>query len=130
MTTKTKKKALIGEEGKVVIDLSKTKLSKKKFKTFADLRKNSYTILKGYREDFVKTVLEFYGIKLDPNMSRREQQEMLQENLIGIVKDEKSNLDKIYREGNLIAYWNNQPELEFRRGKLLCTCYFKVYRVG
>jgi hypothetical protein len=129
MTTTTKKK-LVGETGKIVLDLSKTKLKKRKFKTFSDLRKDSYGILRDYREKFVKTVLEYHGITLDDNMSRREKQELLQKNLIGIIKDDKSNRDKIYKEGNLIAYWNNQPELEFKKGKLLCTCSFKIYKIG
>jgi hypothetical protein len=87
-------------------------------------------MLSEHREQFIRTVLKHYGIKINDKMSKREVQETFKANVIGIVKDEEKNLDKIYKEGNLIAYWNNQPELEFKRGKLLCNIHFKIYKVG
>jgi GTPase involved in cell partitioning and DNA repair len=113
--------------GIFVLDVSQV-LAKQKFGAFKDLRKEAYQYIKSYREQFVKLVLNKHGVKYDESMSKRQIHELFQENIIGIIKDDKKNYDKIYKEGNLIAYWNRDIELFFdKRGHLMCRVQYKVY---
>jgi hypothetical protein len=98
------------------------------FSTFNELRKEAYEHLKEYREQFVKIVLNKHGIKYDDKMSKREIRELFEANIVGIVKHEDRNLDMIYKEGNLIGYWNRNIELRFnKKGRLICKIQYRIY---
>jgi hypothetical protein len=60
-------------------------------------------------------------------MSKRQIRELFEEKIVGIVKDERRNYDMIYKEGNLIGYWNRNIELFFRKGKLLCRIKYRIF---
>lgn len=113
-------------KGLVVLDLG-TLLDKMNFENFSELKKEAYKLVKDYREYFVKIVLNQRKIPYEINMSKKEKMELFEKHIVGIIKDEKRNYDKIYMEGNLIAYWNRNYELTFKNGRLLCKINFKVY---
>jgi hypothetical protein len=92
------------------------------------MRKEAYEFIKVYREQFVKIVLAKHDVRYDSTMSKRQIQELFEQNIVGIIKDEEKNYDKIYKEGNLIGYWNRNIELFFsKKGRLMCRIQFKVY---
>lgn len=97
------------------------------FDSFNELRKESYIYIKEYREQFVKIVLNKHGVKYNENLTKREKAELFDKHIVGIVKDNKRNLDMIYKEGNLIGYWNKEIELSFRRGRLFCRIEYRIY---
>jgi hypothetical protein len=44
------------------------------------------------------------------------------------VKDDKRSLDMIYKEGNLIGWWNREIDLFFRKGRLMCRIDYKIFK--
>jgi hypothetical protein len=47
--------------------------------------------------------------------------------IVGIVKDNNRGLDMIYKEGNLIGWWNRDIDLFFRKGRLMCRIDYKIF---
>lgn len=90
------------------------------------MRKEAYTIIKDYREYFVKIVLVKYGIPYSLRLTKRQKMEMFDRYGIEIILDEKDNCDKIYKKGKLIGYWNKNIELYFRKSRLLCKIEYRV----
>jgi hypothetical protein len=97
------------------------------FNNFNDIRKEANMYIKEYREQFVKVVLNKHGINYNDKMSKREIREVFEEKIIGIVKDDDRNYDMIYKEGNLIGYWNREIDLFFRKGRLLCKIQYRIF---
>ncbi|HLI46795.1 MAG TPA: hypothetical protein VKU94_06340 [Geobacterales bacterium] len=95
-------------------------MNKRAFKTFNDLRKESYKIIKDYREKFVKNTLEKYNINCPKDISKQEFHNLMEKHKVNIIKNEKLNRDEIIINGNLIAYWNKNIELLFINGYLYC----------
>lgn len=92
-----------------------------------DLRKEAFEVIKEYREDFVDIVLRKNGIRFNDKMTARQKREILEKKLIGIVRDDRNDTDKIYREGNLIAYWSRDYKFKFKNGRLLTTIEYKIF---
>jgi hypothetical protein len=101
-------------------------MEKKTFSTFNDLRKESYGIIKDYREGFVRVVLKKFGIDFAPDIRKRAFNELLEEHNTTVTRNEKLNRDEIHINEKLVAYWNRDVELEFRKGSLVCKIYFFV----
>lgn len=97
------------------------------FDGFNELRKETYGVLKEYRENFVKIVLNKHGVKYNESMSKRQIREVFDKHIVGIVKDDKRNLDMIYKEGNLIGTWSREVDLFFRKGKLMCKVEYRIF---
>jgi hypothetical protein len=97
------------------------------FDTFNDLRKESYSFVKEYREHFVRIVLNKHKVPYNENLSKREKAELFDKMIIGIVNDKERNLDMIYKEGNLIGYWNKDFDIFFRKGRLFCRIEYRIY---
>lgn len=112
--------------GVIILDLS-TLMDKAMFSNFNEMRKEAYEHIKEYREYFVKIVLKKHGVVYTNKMSKRQIRELFDEKIVGIIKDEKNNYDKIYKEGNLIGYWNRNIELTFRKGRLLCRIEYRIF---
>lgn len=112
--------------GVIILDLS-TLMDKAIFSNFNEMRKEAYEYIKEYREYFVKIVLKKHGVVYTNKMSKRQIRELFDEKIVGIIKDEKNNYDKIYKEGNLIGYWNRNIELTFRKGRLLCRIEYRIF---
>lgn len=102
-------------------------MDKAMFSNFNEMRKEAYEHIKEYREYFVKIVLKKHGVIYTDKMSKRQIRELFDEKIVGIIKDEKNNYDKIYKEGNLIGYWNRNIELTFRKGRLLCRIEYRIF---
>jgi hypothetical protein len=97
------------------------------FDSFKSIRKEAYIYIKEYREHFIKIVLNKHKVPYNENLSRREVAELFDKHIVGIVKDEKRNYDMIYKEGNLIGYWNRDIELFFHKGHLMCKIYYRIF---
>ena len=103
-------------------------MDKEHFDSFNELRKESYIFLKEYRENFVKIVLNKHGVKYHEGLSRREKADLFDKFIVGIVKDSNRGLDMIYKEGNLIGWWNRDIDLFFRKGRLMCRIDYKIFK--
>ena len=98
-------------------------MDRKTFSAFSDIRKESYSIIKDYRESFVKDILKKHGIVYSNDIHRRAFQELMESHKAEIYKDEKLNRDIISINGKIVAYWNRDVELVFIRGNLMCRIY-------
>lgn len=110
----------------MILEVSKL-LDKQTFDKFGDFRKELFEHIKFYREHFVKYTLKKHGVIYNDSMSKREIRELFNQYFVGIIKDEKSNIDKIYKEGNLIGYWNRNYEYTFTGGRMKVRIEFKVF---
>lgn len=112
--------------GYIVLDISKI-LNKMTFSNMTDLKKEIFSVLKDYREEFVDMVLRKNGVVFTSKMTARQKKELLDSKFIGIIRDERNNVDRIYREGNVIAYWSRDFQYTFKNGRLLVTIEYKVF---
>jgi hypothetical protein len=110
----------------ILLDLG-VLLDTQSFDSFKDIRKEAYTHIKEYREQFVKVVLTKHDIPYSLEMTKRERHALFEKHIVGIIHDEKSNYDKIYKEGNLIGYWNKDIKLRFVKGRLLARIQYKMF---
>lgn len=123
--SKTKNK---NSDTSALFDLS-FMLTKRRFDSFNDLRKESYSVLKGYREEFVKTVLKQHGIKIKKAMTKREVQDLLEANKVEIIHDEDKNVDRVLMCGKEIGYWNRDTKLFFNKaGRLMLKVEYKILK--
>lgn len=119
--TKTEKKV-----GYIILDISKI-LNKQTFSSMNDVRKEVFSVVKDYREEFVKMVLKKNGVRFTDKMTARQKRELLDSKFIGIIRDERNNVDRIYREGNVIAYWSRDFQFTFKNGRFLVVIEYKIF---
>jgi|GraSoiStandDraft_45_1057281.scaffolds.fasta_scaffold73044_2 hypothetical protein len=99
-------------------------MEKQTFDSFNDLRKESYVIIKDYRESFIKVILQKNGIIYSDDTHKRDFNALMENHKAEIIKNEKLNHDEVYINGELVAYWNRNYELLFRGGNLVCKILF------
>lgn len=101
-------------------------MNKKRFKDFSEIKKETNTFVKDYREHFVQVVLTKYKIPYYTELSKKEKVALFDKHNITIVKDEKSKKDIVYRGDKIIGEWNQEYDLFFKNNQLFCELKFKV----
>jgi GDP-D-mannose dehydratase len=95
-------------------------MKEKTFDSFSDLRKESYHIIKEYRESFMLVACKRFGIYYDDKMRRRDFMALMDKHNAQIVKNEDNNHDELIINGEVVAYWNRNYTLKFYKGNLIC----------
>lgn len=101
-------------------------MKEKTFDSFNDLRKESYHIIKEYRESFMDVVCKRFGIVRTDNMRKRDFVALLEKHNAQIVKNEGNNHDELVINNEVVAYWNRNYKLKFDKGNLLCDIIIYV----
>lgn len=101
-------------------------MKEKHFDSFNDLRKESYHIIKEYRESFMLIACKKFGIIFSPDTHKRDFNELMEKHNAEIIKNEKLNHDELIINGEVVAYWSRNYDLFFKNGNLMCKIYFYI----
>ena len=127
MANTRKEKAQV-QKGRTMILLDLTKeLDGESFSSFKKMRIEANKVITGHRENFIEVVLRRKGVPYKASMTKREKAGLFERCIIGVVKDNDKNYDRVYVEGSMVAYWSNDYKIEFKGGRMICKLYFKMF---
>lgn len=101
-------------------------MKEKSFDSFNDLRKESYHIIKEYRESFMRIACKKFGIIYSDDTHKRDFNALMEQHNAKMVKNEELNHDELIINDEVVAYWNRNYELFFRKGNLMVKIYFHI----